>query len=131
MQMFRDVWRLQREYFWVEDMSGVNWQRVFERYAPLVQRVSTRAEFSDLIWEMQGELGTSHAYEMGGDHRKPPSLALGHLGADFRLAAGADGYEIARIVEGDAWDASADSPLNAIGVQARAGERITAVNGQP
>ena len=51
-----------------------------QHYAPLLERVSTRAELSDLIWEMQGELGTSHAYEMGGDHRKPPAVALGHLG---------------------------------------------------
>jgi len=80
---------------------------------------------------MQGELGTSHAYEMGGDHRRPPQIALGHLAADLRAVDGGAGYEIARIVEGDAWDAAADSPLNAIGVQAKVGERIVSVNGQP
>src|SRR4029077_19286865 len=90
-----------------------------------------RAELSDLIWEMQGELGTSHAYEMGGDHRKPPPVTLGQLGADLKLAAEGTSYEIARIVEGDPWDAVADSPLNAIGVEAKVGERIVAVNGQP
>jgi tricorn protease len=79
---------------------------------------------------MQGELGTSHAYESGGDHRKPPALALGQLAADLRMAE--DGsYVIERIVTGDPWESGADSPLNAIGVLAKPGERIVAVNGQP
>ncbi len=128
-QMLREVWRLQRDQFWVADMSGVDWPAMFERYAPLLDRIASRGELSDLIWEMQGELGTSHAYEYGGDYRRPPSLALGHLAADLRLAD--DGsYVIEHIVSGDAWEASADSPLNAIGVLAQAGERIVAVNGQ-
>jgi tricorn protease len=130
LQMLREVWRLQRDHFWVPDMSGVDWAAAYERYAPLLERVATRGELSDLIWEMQGELGTSHAYEMGGDHRKPPSMALGHLAADLRLTD--DGsYAIEHIATGDPWEAAADSPLNAIGVLARRGERIVAVNGQP
>ena len=128
-QMLREVWRLQRDQFWVADMSGVDWDAVYRRYAPLVERVSTRSELSDLIWEMQGELGTSHAYEMGGDHRRPPQVALGYLAADVR-AVGDGSYEVTRIVAGDPWDAGADSPLNAVGAEVKVGERIVAVNGQ-
>jgi tricorn protease len=131
-QMLREVWRLQRDHFWVEDMSGIDWAAVYERYAPLLPRVATRGEMSDLIWELQGELGTSHAYEMGGDHRKPPAVALGHLAAELRPAGdAAPAWEIVRTVQGDPWDASADSPLNAVGVMARPGERIVAVGGRP
>jgi tricorn protease len=130
-QMLHEVWRLQRDQFWVPDMSGIDWQAIYHRYEPLLARISTRSELSDLIWELQGELGTSHAYEMGGDYRKPPPVSLGHLAADLRLAGDGASYEIVRIVAGDPWDAGADSPLNAIGVQARVGERIVAVNGQP
>ncbi|HEX6137240.1 MAG TPA: S41 family peptidase [Casimicrobiaceae bacterium] len=130
-QMLHEVWRLQRDQFWVPDMSGVDWQAVYRRYEPLLARIATRSELSDLIWELQGELGTSHAYEAGGDHRKPPPLTLGQLAAELRLAADGTSYEIAGIVDGDPWDAGADSPLNAIGVQAKPGERIVAVNGQP
>ena len=129
-QMLREVWRLQRDQFWVADMSGIDWPAMLARYEPLLERVATRAEFSDLVWELQGELGTSHAYEMGGDHRKPPAVALGQLAADWRWDDAAQGFEITRIVRGDAWDAAADSPLNAIGVEARVGERIVAINGQ-
>ena len=127
-QIFGEVWRLQRDHFWVPDMSGVDWPAMRERYAPLLPRVATRGELSDLIWELQGELGTSHAYEMGGDHRKPPALALGHLAVD--LAPAEQGWQIQRTVQGDAWDAQADSPLNAIGVAAEPGECIVAVGGQ-
>ncbi|HVO89865.1 MAG TPA: S41 family peptidase, partial [Casimicrobiaceae bacterium] len=129
-QMLREVWRMQRDHFWVHTMSGVDWDAVYEQYRPLLDRVATRAELSDLIWEMQGELGTSHAYEMGGDHRKPPPVALGCLAAELRYVDDASGYEIVASVRGDPWDAGADSPLNAIGVEARRGERIIAVNGQ-
>jgi tricorn protease len=124
-QMLREVARLQRDQFWVADMSGVDWQAAVRKYEPLLDKVSTRGELSDLIWEMQGELGTSHAYEMLGDHRKPPGWTLGALAADFR------DNEIIHIASGDAWEAGADSPLNAVGVEARVGERVLAVNGQP
>jgi tricorn protease len=128
-QMLREVWRLQRDQFWVADMSGIDWEAVYRHYEPLLARVATRAEVSDLIWEMQGELGTSHAYEMGGDHRKPPQVALGYLAAELRSVGDDAGYEIVSLVTGDAWDAGADSPLNAVGVEAKPGERIVAVNG--
>jgi tricorn protease len=129
-QMLREVWRLQRDQFWSADLSGVDWDAVWRLYAPLLDRVATRADFSDLVWEMQGELGTSHAYETGGDHRKPPAVALGHLAAATRWDDARGGWRITEIARGDAWDASADSPLNAIGVEARVGERIVAVDGQ-
>ncbi|MEO8524208.1 MAG: S41 family peptidase [Caldimonas sp.] len=128
-QMLREVWRLQRDQFWSADMSGVDWEAAYRTYAPLVERATTRAELSDLIWEMQGELGTSHAYEMGGDHRKPPAVALGYLASELRFDAADESWEITRIVHGDPWDAGADSPLNAVGVEAKVGERIVAVGG--
>lgn len=130
-QMLREIWRLQRDHFWTPDMSGIDWDAMYAKYAPLLPRVATRGELSDLIWELQGELGTSHAYEMGGDHRRPPPWTLGQLGATLALAADGNGYEITSIVNGDAWDRGGDSPLNAIGVAAKVGERIVAVNGQP
>ena len=129
-QMLREVWRLQRDQFWVPDMSGIDWEAIYRHYEPVLDRVATRAELSDLIWEMQGELGTSHAYEMGGDYRRPPQVPLGYLAAEVRLAGKDGSYEITRIVTGDPWEPGADSPLNAVGVEAKPGERIVAVNGQ-
>jgi tricorn protease len=129
-QMFKEAWRLQRDHFWVEDMSGVDWWAVLDRYVPLIPRVATRLEFSDLMWEMQGELGTSHAYELGGDYRPAPAYALGHLGADLDWDAEAGAWRFTRVVAGDPWDPDGDSPLRDPGIGVTAGDRLLAVNGR-
>jgi tricorn protease len=128
--MAREAWRLQREYFWTPTMSDVDWQVVWDRYAPLVERVGTRAEFSDLMWEMQGELGTSHAYEMGGDYRPEPAYHQGFLGGQFAWDAGEAGYRVTHVVRGAAGEADAQSPLRCAGVNVAEGDVLTAVNGR-
>lgn len=127
-QMFSEAWRLQRDHFWFEDMSGVDWVEVHDRYLPLVERVGSRAEFSDLLWEMQGELGTSHAYELGGDYRPVPSFVQGQLGAELRQDRNGR-WKVGEIVEGDAWDDKARSPLRAPGVDVEEGDRLVAIDG--
>lgn len=129
-QMLQEIWRLQKDHFWTEDMSGVDWDKVYQRYFPLLERVSTRSEFSDLVWEMQGELGTSHAYELGGDYRKEPDYKLGFLGADFIYDTAADAYRVEHVVQGDSWNEKADSPLNRIGINVQVGDLLLAVGGQ-
>lgn len=134
-QMFREAWRLQREQFWTPDMSQVDWLAVHDRYLPLVDRVSSRSEFSDLMWEMQGELGTSHAYEFGGDYRPEPNYLQGYLGAEFAYnpgsaEPGSESWQVTHIYRGDPWDQKADSPLAAPGVNIQVGDRIRAVNGR-
>ncbi|GAA2207563.1 S41 family peptidase [Nonomuraea monospora] len=128
-QMFREAWRLQRENFWTEDMAGVDWPAVYDRYRPLVERVTTRGEFSDLLWELHGELATSHAYESGGEYRPGPDYSQGKLGVDWRLRDGV--YHIAAIVTGDPWDPEATSPLNRVGLDVRTGDAVLAINGAP
>ncbi len=129
-QMFREAWRLQREHFWAEDMSGIDWDGAYERYLPLVDRVTTRAEFSDLLWELQGELGTSHAYEIGGEYRSSPSYRQGFLGVDWDVDE--DGvYRVGRILHGDPWNHKKTSPLRRPGVDVAVGDVVLAVNGQP
>ncbi len=126
-QMFREIWRLQRDYFWVEDMGGVDWDACYARYAPLVERVGCRSEFSDLVWELHGELGTSHAYERGGDYARPPTYPVGALGADFAWDE-AGGYRIERILAGEPWDPTTRSPLTVPGVDVRVGDVLLAVD---
>ena len=130
-QMYREAWRLQREHFWVEDMSGVDWNCVYDRYLPLLDRIVTRSEFSDLMWEMQGELGTSHAYESGGDYRpNPHNYGQGFLGAELEYDASDQTYEILHILQGDSWSKGKDSPLNGPGINIRVGDKLMAVNGR-
>ena len=129
-QMFREAWRLQRDQFWTQDMSQVDWVVIHDRYLPLVDRVSSRSEFSDLMWEMQGELGTSHAYESGGDYRPEPFYWQGYLGADFEYDPQTDAWQITHIYQGDAWDPAGDSPLNKPGINVKVGDRLISVNGR-
>ena len=129
-QMYREAWRLQTEQFWVEDMSDIDWDRVFDRYAAVLPRVRTRTELSDLIWEMQGELGTSHAYEWGGDYREPPQYQRGFLGADLRWDEERGGYRIERIYRGDSWNRESDSPLAEPGLDVHEGDCIVAIGGK-
>ncbi|GII60777.1 tricorn protease [Sphaerisporangium krabiense] len=128
-QMFREAWRLQREHFWDQDMAGVDWDAVYDRYLPLVDRVGTRGEFSDLLWEVQGELGTSHAYESGGEYRPRPHYSQGKLGVDWSYADGV--HTVARVLRGDPWDPDSTSPLNRPGLDVRPGDAVVAINGRP
>jgi tricorn protease len=128
-QMFSEAWRLQRDHYWTPDMAKIDWLAVYDRYYPLLDRVVTRSEFSDLIWEMQGELGTSHAYEVGGDYRPQPSYNQGFLGLDFDYDETVAQWRIAHIVQGDVWDDDADSPLNKPGLGIKNGDYLLAING--
>jgi tricorn protease len=129
-QMFAEAWRLQREHFWDEDMSGVDWDAVYAQYAPLVERVSSRSELSDLLWEMHGELGTSHAYEWGGEYRQGPHYRQGFLGVDWDYDSEHDRYRIAKIIKGDPSDSHATSPLTSPGLDVAVGDAVLAINGQ-
>ncbi len=129
-QMYEEAWRLQHEQFWDESMSDVNWKVVHDRYAVLLKRVRTRGELSDIIWEMQGELGTSHAYEIGGDYRYPPPYYRGFLGADFAWNEKAKGYAVQQILRGESWSDNSDSPLAVPGVDIAVGDVVIAVNGR-
>ena len=129
-QMYREAWRMQTEQFWVEDMSDIDWDRVRDRYEALLPRVRTRTELSDVIWEMHGELGTSHAYEIGGDLRRPPDYHTGFLGADLSFDPGSGGWRIDRIYRGDSWNRDVDSPLAEPGLNIEEGDAITAIGGK-
>jgi len=128
LQIFDEMWRLQKEHFWDKNMSGVDWKKVHKRYRPLVDRLGSRAELSALAWEMQGELGTSHAYEIGGDYRKKPNYNIGLLGCNFVYDKKANAYKITHIVDGDNWQVKYKSPLKRPGVNVEVGDYITAVN---
>ncbi len=128
---YGEMRRYMRHDFWVPDMSGVDWDGVGEEYRPVLHRVGSPAEFADLLWEVAGELGTSHAYirpssSPGEDGDGEPGL----LGAD--LARDPDGsWRITRVLPGESSDPRARSPLAAPGTGAQAGDILLAVDGRP
>jgi tricorn protease len=129
-QMFDEAGRLMRDHFWVADMGGVDWAGVLARYRPLVDRIGSRDDLSELFWEVQGELGSSHAYETPPGTYVGPARRLGFLGAD--LERDTDGrWRVARVVPGEPSAPAARSPLLAPGVAMRDGDVILAVDGRP
>ena len=127
-QMFHEAWRLMRDHYWRPDMGGVDWEGVADRYRPLLDRLGAHDDLVDLIWEMNGELATSHAYvsppPAGGDGARRQGL----LGADISFVDGA--WRIVRIVPGESSEPRARSPLTAPGVAARVGDAIAGVDGR-
>ena len=129
-QMYHETWRLMRDNFWRADMAGVDWAAMADRYRPLLDRIGSADDLHDVLWELQGEMGSSHAGVLppaaGGDL----ALAQGLLGADVEPAE--DGtWRIARILPGESSVIGARSPLAAPGVAAAPGDLIVAVAGRP
>ncbi|WP_426303042.1 S41 family peptidase [Arthrobacter sp. R-11] len=126
-QAFDEAWRLQRDFFWTEDMAGQDWEAVHRRYRPLVERLGSHDDLVDLLWELHGELGTSHAYVRPAAVTEPGSNGQGRLGADLEYRDG--GWEITRILSGDSSDPLANPPLKRPGADAKEGDILLAVDG--
>ncbi len=126
-QAFDEAWRLQRDFFWTADMAGQDWDSVHARYRPIVDRLGSHDDLVDLLWELHGELGTSHAYVRPAAVTENGSNGQGRLGAD--LAFTGEGWEITRILAGESSDPLATSPLTRPGADARPGDVLLAIDG--
>ncbi|MFB6703427.1 S41 family peptidase [Streptomyces sp. NPDC056333] len=128
-QMYDEAGRIMRDNFWRPDMGGVDWDGVLDRYRPVLARVATHDDLVDLLWEVQGELGTSHAYVTPPGGRHDDTSRQGLLGADISRTDDGD-WRIDRILPSETSDPAARSPLAAPGVAVHAGDAILAVDGQ-
>lgn len=129
-QAFEEAGRLIRAYFWEPRMCGIDWDGVLAQYRPLVERVASPDEFADLLREVLGELGTSHAYVTPARRNEGPphyQRPIGLLGANLVPRDGA--WMIKRILPGDSSDSKARSPLAGTGI--REGAVLTHVDGRP
>jgi tricorn protease len=127
---YGEVGRFIRRDFWTPDMSGVDWDGALGGYRPLLDRIRSAADFADLLWELVGELGTSHAYVNTASNGSRNHTPVGLLGADIsRDAAGR--WVVDRVLPGESSDPRARSPLAAPGVAVGPGDELVAVDGQP
>jgi tricorn protease len=131
-QMFAEAWRLQRDFFWAENMAGVDWPAVKKKYEPLVCRAATRGELNDLIGQMQGELGNSHTYISGGDapFGPPDPATVGSLGADVEIDKATGLHKFAKVYRPEPWETDVDAPLTLTNVNVHEGDFLLAVNGR-
>ncbi|MDE3253482.1 MAG: PD40 domain-containing protein, partial [Bacteroidota bacterium] len=128
-QIFTDVWRIERDYFYDGNMHGVNWPLIRTRYMKMLDGAMTREEVDFIIGEMIGELNSSHTYHSGGDMERSKSIPTGYIGVNW--VADGDYYKIGEIIRGAAWDAEARSPLDQSGTDIKEGDYVLAVNGIP
>jgi tricorn protease len=130
-EIFRETWRLEREYFYDAKMHGADWTAIYEKYRPLLPYVGHRADLGYLIAMVGGELTVGHSYLIGtgdvpGEENPVPT---GLLGADFKIESGR--YRIAHIYTGENWNPDLRAPLSAPGIQVSEGDYLLEVNGQP
>ncbi len=127
-QIFEDAWRMQLDYFYAENMHGLDWDGIYKQYRPLLDHVGTRADLNKLIVEMIAELQVGHNRAYGGDIPRPDAVNVGLLGADISFENGA--YRLAKIYPGELWNPFLDMPLGVPGVDIAQGDYILAVNGK-
>jgi tricorn protease len=132
VQIFTEAWRLQRDFYWAENMAGIDWPEMRSKYQSLIPRVGTRGELNDLIGQLIGELGTSHTYIMGGDSPFPPPdpVAVGLLGADVQLDAQTKLHQFVKVLRPETWETDIESPLSPNHVNVREGDYLLAINGR-
>ncbi len=128
-QIFSDVWRFDRDFFYDPNMHGVDWNDMRVRYGKLLDNAVTRWDVNFVIGELMSELNSSHTYRGGGDLDEAEVRNFGYLGVDWELANGA--YRIKDIVADAPWDTEVRSPLALPGVNVHKGDYVLAVNGQP
>lgn len=136
-QIFTDAWRRHRDFFYVNNLHGVDWDAVYEQYHAMLQDAASREDVSFIIGEMISELNVGHAYYWGGDGEVTSTKNVGMLGVDFEVASETDedgkevtAYRIEKIYEGAPWDSDARNPLRQLGLDVEEGDYILAVNGR-
>jgi len=129
-QLFTDAWRMERDYFYDPNMHGVDWDKMYQKYLPLVDRVTTRNELSDLIGRYVGELSALHTSVRGGDTRNgPDQVRVASLGARLSRNDTGGGYQIDYIYQGDPDYPEVASPLADPDLDIATGDIIEHVNG--
>lgn len=128
-EIFNEVWRRYRDWFYVANMHGYDWAALREQYKPLLQYVAHRSDLNYVISEMISELTIQHAYVDGGDITLPPRPRVALPGARFAVDKAANRYQIAQIFDGENEEEIYRSPLKEVGVKAAVGDYVLAING--
>lgn len=126
-QIFGDVWRMEKEYFYDPNLHGLDWEAVRAKFEPFLPYLGRREDLNELLVEMTGEMAVGHNYVGGGDGFRSNTTSPGLLGADIARENGR--YRIKRIFDGEEWNPDLNAPLAKPGVDVTEGDYIIAVNG--
>ena len=128
--IFEEVWRRYRDFFYVKNMHGYDWQAIGERYRAWVPHVAHRSDLNYVIGEMIAELNVGHAYIQGGDYEIPDRPQVALPGARFKLDADAGRYRIDKILAGENEEPKYRAPLSEVGVDVSVGDYVLAIDGE-
>ena len=126
-QMFKEAWRLNRDYFYAPNMHGVNWEANYRKWEGYLPNLAHRSDLNYLLSEMLGELSVGHSYVRGGAFPSVDNVPGGLLGADFAIENGR--YRLQKIYSGLNWNPDLRAPLTEPGVEVNEGDYLLAVNG--
>jgi tricorn protease len=127
-QMYREAWRIEREFFYDPNLHGLDLERTQKKYAPYVDAVVSRMDLNYLFAEMLGEITVGHLGVGGGDIPRAQRVPTGLLGADYAIENGR--YRFARVYSGENWNPQFQAPLTQPGVNVKSGEYLLAVDGR-
>ncbi|HEX4736996.1 MAG TPA: PDZ domain-containing protein [Allosphingosinicella sp.] len=126
-QMYREVWRIERAYFYDPAFHGYDTVAAERRLAPYVGAIQSRADLNYLFQEMLTGFSIGHLRGSGGAIPNARRVPGGLLGADYVVRAGR--YCISKIYDGGSWSPDARAPLAQPGLNVRPGDCILAING--
>jgi tricorn protease len=129
-QIFFEVWRQNRDWFYAPNMHGYDWAKIRDDYLKWLPYVNHRSDLNYLLSEMQSELAVQHAYIDGGDFNLPPRVRVALTGARFEADKASNRYRISKILAGQNEEDIYRSPFTEVGSQANVGEYVIAINGE-
>src|SRR5262249_9196337 len=127
-QMYREVWRIERDFLYDPHSHGYDLQAAEKKYRSYLDGVGSRADVNYLFSEMLGDLTIGHLYVGGGDLPEVKRVRGGLVGAGYKIENGR--YRFARVYRGENWNPQLRAPLTQPGVNVTAGEYLLAVNGK-
>ncbi|MDR1964941.1 MAG: PDZ domain-containing protein, partial [Planctomycetaceae bacterium] len=128
-EIFEETWRKFRDYFYVKNMHGYDWDALGRQYRELLPHVAHRSDLNYVLSEMVAELNVGHAYIQGGDFIQPSRPVVGLPGCRFELDTKSNRYKIATIFRGENEESKYRSPLTEIGVNAKVGDYVLQIDG--
>jgi tricorn protease len=128
MQMYHEVWRIERSYFYDPNYHGAPTVADERRYEPYVASIASRADLNYVFQDMLGEFSVGHLRGSGGAIPKARRVPGGLLGADYLIRGSR--YCLAKIYTGGEFNPREKAPLAQPGLNLRPGDCILAINGQ-
>jgi len=126
-QIFREGWRYQRDFLYVDNTHGAPWNDIYKWYSPWIDHVRHRTDLNYVVDILGGEIAVGHSYTSGGDFPTVSNVPIGLLGADLEEVDGF--YRIKKIYTGENWNPGLQAPLAAPGIDVRVGDYVLEVNG--